>query len=315
MHGKLRELIYNFPIEAPMMLHINGYQAGNELGFVGSSHYLITCCGMSTFAVMKPITNANATMYASAIIKIILCFGFCHTAILNKDSKFFGKCLEALDLLQINCHVLSRSNHNPMLVKWLNRYLNQDLRIICNKHDSNRVTLEAILLLIYKWNSCHVPGTKISHCMVAIGCKFAFPINFSTSKHAQLYGPLGTVISYSKMLPTWLESCRSIAMLLVREQCSWHCKLINSRCRNPPIYTKGNIVFARHGMQSNAKQGCVNKLMHPFTGSWWIVKSLPGASYEIECLNTSRQDKKHASNLLPYPPELNPFQPVNTADN
>ncbi len=66
-HAKLRELMYNFPIEAPfLVLHIDGYQAGKESGFEGSSHYLIACCGMCTFAVMEPVTNANATSYASA---------------------------------------------------------------------------------------------------------------------------------------------------------------------------------------------------------------------------------------------------------
>ncbi len=112
------DLINNFPIEALMMvLHINGYQAGKESGFEGSSHYLITCCGMCKFAVIEPISNANDTTYASAIMRIILCFGICHTVVLDKDSKFFCICHETLDLLQINCHILSRSNHNPMLVK------------------------------------------------------------------------------------------------------------------------------------------------------------------------------------------------------
>jgi hypothetical protein len=71
--AKLRELIYNFPIEAPfLVLHINGFQAGQELGFEGSLHYLIACCSMCTFAVMEPVANANTTTYASAIMKIIL---------------------------------------------------------------------------------------------------------------------------------------------------------------------------------------------------------------------------------------------------
>jgi hypothetical protein len=102
-----------------------------------------------TFAAMEPVVNANSTTYATAIMKIILHFGFCHTCALDKDSKFFGVCPEALDLLQINCHVLSGGNHNPMLVKQLNRYLNEGLRIVANERDSNRVALEAILLLIY----------------------------------------------------------------------------------------------------------------------------------------------------------------------
>ena len=69
--GRSRELIYSFPIEAPMMvLHVNGYQVGKESGFEGSSHYLVACCGMCTFAAMEPIANANATTYASGIRKI-----------------------------------------------------------------------------------------------------------------------------------------------------------------------------------------------------------------------------------------------------
>jgi hypothetical protein len=56
--------------------------------------------------------------------------------------------------------------------------------------------------------------------------------------------------------------------------------------------------------------------MHPFTGPWRIVASLPGASYEIEFVNKpSWRDKKHAANLSPYPPELLPFEPLDSADN
>jgi hypothetical protein len=124
---------------------------------------------MCTSAAMEPVTNTNVTIYALAIMKIILHFGFCHTCILDKDSKFWGVCREALNLLQINCHVLSSGNHNPMLVERLNCYLNKGLWIMTNEWDSNCITLESILLLIYAWNSCPVPGMDISRCMVAIG--------------------------------------------------------------------------------------------------------------------------------------------------
>ncbi len=200
-HGRLCELIYSFPIEAPMMvLHIDGYQAGKESRFKGSMHYLVVCCGMCTFAAMEPILNANSTTYVSVIMKIILRYGFCHTIVLDKDSNFFGVCRKALDLLKINCHVLSGGNHNPMLVERINHYLNQGLRIMCNECDSNRVALEAILLLIYAWNACPVPGMDISRSMIAVGPKFAFPINFSSGKHAELYSAPGSVVSYSKAL-------------------------------------------------------------------------------------------------------------------
>ncbi len=91
--------------------------AGKQVGFEGLEIYLIACCGMSTFAAMEPVINPSANTFASAIMKIIMHYGFCHTVILNKDSKFFGICWESLDLLKINCHILSSGNHNPMLVE------------------------------------------------------------------------------------------------------------------------------------------------------------------------------------------------------
>ncbi len=101
-------------------------------------------------------------------------YGFCHTIVLNKDSKFYGVCHEALDLLQINCHILSGDNHNPMMVERVNRYLTKGLKIMTNEHDSIRVALKAILLLLYAWNSCPIPGTDISQSLVAVGREFAF---------------------------------------------------------------------------------------------------------------------------------------------
>jgi hypothetical protein len=95
-----------------------------------------------------------------------------------------------------------------MLVERINRYLNQGLCIMCSEQESNRVALEAILLLIYAWDSCPVPGTDISRSMVAVGREFAFPIDFSAGKHAELYSAPGTVKSYSEELATRLESCR-----------------------------------------------------------------------------------------------------------
>ena len=164
-------------------MHFDAYAAGRHAGFKGSECYLLGCCSMTGFDCMEPITNASANTFASAIMKILLHYGFCHTAVLDKDAKFFGVCSEALDLLQIHRHVLSSSNHNSMLVDRVNRYLTKGLKIMCNERDSVRVALEAILLLLYAWNSCPVPGTVISRSLVAVGGEFAFPIDYSSSKH------------------------------------------------------------------------------------------------------------------------------------
>jgi hypothetical protein len=118
---------------------------------------------------MEPITHASATNFASAIMKILLRYGFCHKAALDKDAKFFSICSKALDSLQINRHILSSANHNPMLVERVNRYVNKGLKIMCNERDSVRVALEAILILLCARNSCPVPGTYISCSLVAVG--------------------------------------------------------------------------------------------------------------------------------------------------
>jgi hypothetical protein len=118
--NKSCKLVYNFLIEAPfLVLHVDAYSAGAHTGFKGSHVYLVACCGMCTFGALEPISGANAMSFASAIMKIQLRFGFCHTIVLDKDSKFFGVFKESLDLLNINTHVISGYNHNAMILKCL----------------------------------------------------------------------------------------------------------------------------------------------------------------------------------------------------
>ncbi len=118
---KSSELVFNFPIEVPLLvLFVDAYSAGKHSSFDGFETYLVACCGMTGFASMEPVQHANSKNNASAIMKIQLCYGFCHTIVLNKDSKFYGVCREALDLLHINCHILSGDNHNPMMVEHVN---------------------------------------------------------------------------------------------------------------------------------------------------------------------------------------------------
>ncbi len=131
--SKSSELVYNFPVKAPfLVMHFDAYAAGKHAGFEGSECYLLGCCGMIGFSCMEPIAKASATTFASAIMKILLRYGFCHTAVLDKDAKFFGVCSEALDLLQIHRHILSSANHNPILVERVNCYLTKGLKVMCN---------------------------------------------------------------------------------------------------------------------------------------------------------------------------------------
>jgi hypothetical protein len=297
------------------VLFVDAYSAGKYSGYEGSEVYLIAACGMTGFSSMESISHANSTSFASGIMKIQLRFGFCHTIVFDKDSKFFGEFKEAVDLLQINRHVLSGGNHNPMLVERVNRYLNKGLKIMTNERDSVRVALEAILLLLYAWNSAPIPGTDLSRSFVALGREFQFPIDFSANKHFELTSTPSTIASYSRDLASRLSALQDVASLLVKEQRAWHREFVNARRPDPKLFSIGGIVFARQAVRSDASRGVVNKLTYPFTGPWRIIAKLKGASYDIEHCTSKTKDKHHASDLSPYPVELIPFQPVDGADN
>ena len=68
-------------------------------------------------------------------------------------------------------------------------------------------------------------------------------------------------------------------------------------------------------VKSDSSRGHIDKLQYAITGPWRISAILKGASYElIHCDNPSKKEKKHASDLSPYPTKLIPFQPVDGAD-
>ena len=183
-----------------------------------------------------------------------------------------------------------------------------------NKRDSVRVALESLLLLLYAWNSCPVPGTDISRSMVAVGQEFAFPLDYSSGTHWQLTSSPNTVKTYSKELAIRLSACCKVAELLVCEHHEWHRKLIYSRRQDPRVYSPGDIVFAHSATRSDASREHVGKLEYKFAGPWRVVALLQGGSYSIEhCLKPSHTKKKHAANLSPYPAELILFEPVDGA--
>ena len=82
---------------------------------------------------METVTEASATTYLLALMNIMMNYGICHKLVLGKDRKFSGVFCKVVDLLQLNCHVLSSQNHDGMLIEKINRYLNKGLHIICNE--------------------------------------------------------------------------------------------------------------------------------------------------------------------------------------
>ena len=156
---------------------------GAHKNFEGTNSYFIAAGGMMSFACMEIVTEASVTTYESSMMKIIVRYRNFHTLTIDKEGKFFDVFCEDVDLLQLNCHVLSSQNHNGMLAEQINHYLNKGLCIISNEWRSVQVALEAILLLLYEWNSAPIPGTDLYHSLVAVGRKLSFPIDVLASKH------------------------------------------------------------------------------------------------------------------------------------
>lgn len=179
-----------------------------------------------------------------------------------------------------------------------------------------RVAQEAILLLLNAWNSAPIPGTDLSHSLVTLGREFSFPIDYSLSKHFELTSTPDTVVSFTKDQAMLLRASCNIAAILVGGQHSYHHELVNSFQPDPRIYSIGDIVFACCAVQSDAKHGCVDKLMYAHTGQCHVVEKLDGSSYKLQhCARQHISEKKHATHLSPYPMSLIPFEPVDGPDN
>ena len=221
------------------------------MSFEGDECYLILSDGMTAFSVVEPCKHANSTNFASALMKIQLRFGLCHTLVLDKDSKFFAIFRDVAELLQLNIHVLSGDNHNGMLVERVTKYLNKGLRVMTNERGTVRISMEALLLLIYAWNSAPVDGTDISRSLIVTGREFKFPIDYSTSKHLELISTPPVVQNYAKDQAKLLAASREIAKVLIDERRAMHRELVNAHRSDPIVYNEGDVVFARRTVQSD----------------------------------------------------------------
>ena len=98
--NRCADLVYIFPIDAPMrILFVDIYDAGTEINFDGTKHYLIGTCGMTYFGIYEPTAEKNLSAFTSALMKIWLRFGFSHTILVDKDRNFLAFFLRLLHSL------------------------------------------------------------------------------------------------------------------------------------------------------------------------------------------------------------------------
>jgi hypothetical protein len=61
-----------------------------------------------------------------------------------------------------------------MLVEQVNCYLTKGLKIMCKEQDLVRIASEAILLLLYAWNLCPIPGMDIFAVSLPLAANLPF---------------------------------------------------------------------------------------------------------------------------------------------
>jgi hypothetical protein len=76
------------------------------------------------------------------------------------------------------------------------------------------------------------------------------------------------------------------------------------------------LVFAWRAVKLISARGLVDKLQFAYTGPWKVVAILDGALYKLEHAKLpNMKEKKHASDLSPYPAKLFVFEPLDGPDN
>jgi hypothetical protein len=224
--------------------------------------------------------------------------GLPHTIVINKDRKFRKTFEATMLLLNVNLHVASGGNHDPVLTERFHVFANKSLSLFCNERDS-----------MYAWNSAPVIGTDISRSLVCVGREFKFPIEYTSSPHVNLNFDPAATTTFAEVQETVLRQSREIFKILIHEHRAWHREYINSRRPDPLIYEINDLVFARQSVRSDRNKGRVGKIMIKHTGPWRITAKLDGSSYRLQHCKTNRIDKKHAAHLSPCPEQLIPFPP------
>jgi hypothetical protein len=153
----LSELLYGFPIAAPMVtVTADTWAAGKTTPFDGNIGPMIVLCNMAAFTAIVPIKAMTSSSFAKSVYVILLRYGLSHCVITDPDSKCKEELEKVFTTLNINHHMTARGNHNAVLVERFNQFLNSGLRVFDNDRKLNRVFIDGAQTLTYSQSSCPV---------------------------------------------------------------------------------------------------------------------------------------------------------------
>eukprot|EP00957_Ditylum_brightwellii_P168822 12850061-Ditylum_brightwellii.AAC.1 len=110
----------------------------------------------------------------------MLRYGISQLIITDAGSKLKGKFKEAIKILKIKHHMVSKRNHNAVMVEQFNVFLNLSLTVFTNDRTTNRLFVDETYMDVYAWNSAPVVRTDISRSLLVVGREYSFPIDYTS---------------------------------------------------------------------------------------------------------------------------------------
>ena len=124
--------------------------------------------------------------------------------IFDNNLKFKGEFPKVAEILNVECYQVSKGNHDVVMIKRFNQFLNASLTIFNSNRGTNWVFVEGALMTVYAWNSATAITTNLSCSLISLGRAFHFPIGFTNQKHVSFDVSLNTVENYShNMFKCW----------------------------------------------------------------------------------------------------------------
>eukprot|EP00957_Ditylum_brightwellii_P075329 5723949-Ditylum_brightwellii.AAC.1 len=192
----------------------------------------------------------------------MLRYGISQLVITDADSKFKGEFKEAMEILKIKHHMVSKGNHNAVMVERFNVFLNSSLTAFTNDRQTNRLFVDGTHMSVYGWSSAPVVGTDISRSLLVVRREYSLPIDYTSRSELSFNVTPLDVKSYANKMLNLLDKCRFIFKMLISEQRTLHRDLRNEQLNEPKRFQLGDVVFARVQIQSKKSEGKVKKLSY-----------------------------------------------------
>ena len=275
-------------------------------------------CDLTQFVVSIPVSNITAANLAQVYMEqVVLTFGISAVIVVDDGSTFKGTFRAMCEALKLTFWILSKNNHQGLIVERYHRFLNKTQTIIGNDRGNHITYLQNAKTSQYAWNSAPIDGTDIPRSLAAVGREFKFPLDVELCPSPPLNDRGNSALmNYLRTVSNDSEFTISVLQILIEERRDSHHQRHNDKVSSLVVFEVGDVVKAHVQVQSQAATGQVGKLSYKARGPFQISKVLGHGSYEVQKYNdpTSATRKYKSTELYLLPPALFPSDPLDTTD-